>query len=106
MNGPTRIESIKKAIDRPAVAAAVGLVGGAILFFPEVRGLLLSALPFLILLLCPLMHVFMHRGHGGHGDGGRDIRHFDAAEFRGAETVGKQLEQGIRSKANKMEDSA
>lgn len=23
-------------------------------------------LPFLILLLCPLMHVFMHGGHGGH----------------------------------------
>ena len=24
-------------------------------------------LPFLLLLACPLMHVFMHRGHGGHG---------------------------------------
>ena len=23
-------------------------------------------LPFLILLLCPLMHVFMHAGHGRH----------------------------------------
>jgi hypothetical protein len=22
--------------------------------------------PYLLLLLCPLMHVFMHRGHGGH----------------------------------------
>ena len=27
-------------------------------------------LPFLIILLCPLMHLFMHKGHGhGHGDG-------------------------------------
>jgi hypothetical protein len=25
-------------------------------------------LPWLIILACPLMHVFMHRGHGGHGD--------------------------------------
>jgi len=25
-------------------------------------------LPFLILLACPLLHVFMHRGHGGHGN--------------------------------------
>lgn len=25
-------------------------------------------LPFLILLACPLLHVFMHRGHGGHDD--------------------------------------
>lgn len=24
-------------------------------------------LPFLLLLACPLMHLFMHRGHGGHG---------------------------------------
>ena len=33
----------------------------------------LGALPYLILLLCPLMHFFMHRGHGGHG--GREHRH-------------------------------
>jgi Flp pilus assembly protein TadB len=23
--------------------------------------------PYLLLLACPLMHLFMHRGHGGHG---------------------------------------
>ena len=27
-------------------------------------------LPFLLLLACPLMHLFMHGGHGGHGSGG------------------------------------
>jgi hypothetical protein len=27
----------------------------------------LGALPYLILLACPLLHFFMHRGHGGHG---------------------------------------
>ena len=26
-----------------------------------------GALPFLLLLACPLMHVFMHHGHGSHG---------------------------------------
>lgn len=26
-----------------------------------------GALPFLLLLSCPLMHLFMHHGHGGHG---------------------------------------
>lgn len=26
-----------------------------------------GALPYLLLLACPLMHVFMHHGHTGHG---------------------------------------
>ncbi len=30
-------------------------------------------LPWLILLACPLMHVFMHRGHGGHGPRNKEI---------------------------------
>jgi len=30
----------------------------------------LGALPYLIVLLCPVLHFFMHRGHGHHsGDG-------------------------------------
>ena len=33
----------------------------------EHYGHLSQALPYLILLLCPLMHLFMHGGHGGHG---------------------------------------
>lgn len=33
---------------------------------------LLYYLPFLLLLLCPLMHFFMHGGHGGHGEHGSD----------------------------------
>lgn len=27
----------------------------------------MGALPYLLILACPLMHVFMHHGHGGHG---------------------------------------
>ena len=33
----------------------------------EHRAHFLGALPFMLLLACPLMHVFMHHGHGGHG---------------------------------------
>jgi hypothetical protein len=33
----------------------------------EHRAHFFGALPFLLLLACPLMHVFMHHGHGGHG---------------------------------------
>lgn len=31
---------------------------------------ILGALPYLLFLLCPFIHLFMHRGHGD--DGGRD----------------------------------
>ena len=33
----------------------------------EHRAHLTGALPFLLLLACPLLHRFMHRGHGDHG---------------------------------------
>ena len=52
---------------------AIGLlVFGAIAAYfllSEHRAHFFGALPFLLLLACPLMHVFMHRGHGGHGGG-------------------------------------
>lgn len=57
---------------------SVGLLGfGAIaLYFllSEHRAHILGVLPVLFLLACPLMHVFMHRGHGGghaRGDAGK-----------------------------------
>lgn len=31
---------------------------------------ILGALPYALLLLCPLLHLLMHRKHGGHGGGG------------------------------------
>ena len=46
------------------------LVMGAVAAYfllSEHRAHFFGALPFLLLLACPLMHVFMHRGHGGHG---------------------------------------
>ena len=47
------------------------LVFGAIAAYfllSEHRAHFFGALPFLLLLACPLMHLFMHGGHGG-GDG-------------------------------------
>lgn len=35
----------------------------------EHRAHVFSYLPFLLLLACPLLHMFMHGGHGAHGDG-------------------------------------
>ena len=36
------------------------------LLFTEHRAHVLGILPYLLLLACPLMHMFMHHGHGGH----------------------------------------
>ena len=53
--------------------ASIGLIvlAGIALYFllTEHRAHFFVALPFLLLLACPLMHVFMHGGHGGHGGG-------------------------------------
>ena len=58
--------------------ASIGLIvlGGIALYFllTEHRAHFFGALPFLLLLACPLMHVFMHGGHGGgegHQHGGQ-----------------------------------
>ena len=70
--------------------SSIGLIvlGGIALYFllTEHRAHFFSALPFLLLLACPLMHVFMHGGHGGHG-GGEGHQH--GAESR-AENAGAQ----------------
>lgn len=50
----------------PLAAAGFFLVAGFLLF-TEHRAHVIAALPWLILLACPLLHVFMHGGHGGHG---------------------------------------
>ncbi len=52
------------------------------LFFlwSEHRAHILGALPFALLLACPLLHLLMHRGHGGH-DGGASA-HEGHAEHR------------------------
>jgi len=42
----------------------------AFFLWEEHRAHLLGALPYVLLLLCPLLHLF-HGGHGGH-DGSRD----------------------------------
>ncbi|MFC3101430.1 DUF2933 domain-containing protein [Altererythrobacter lauratis] len=65
-------ENIKRDSNRRQFPiASIVLVGFLLIagFFLilEHRAHLLGWLPFLIILLCPLMHIFMHRGHAGHG---------------------------------------
>lgn len=46
---------------------AIGFIAiAAVYLITEHRAHVLGVLPFLLLLACPLMHFFMHGGHGGH----------------------------------------
>ena len=68
---------------------ALGLLvlGGVATYFllTEHRAHFVGALPFLLLLACPLMHVFMHHGHGGHGGhGAGHAAHHGAGEAENA----------------------
>lgn len=60
--------------ERRFTAANIVLYGflaiAAFYLIAEHRAHLLGWLPWLLILACPLLHVFMHRGHGGHS--GRD----------------------------------
>lgn len=53
----------------PKGLAALGLIGAVTYFLlMEHRQHVWQYLPFLILLACPFMHLFIHRGHGDHGE--------------------------------------
>ncbi len=43
------------------------LLIGLFFLLSEHRAHVFGILPYLLILACPLMHLFMHRGHGGHG---------------------------------------
>jgi hypothetical protein len=53
-----------------AMAAALGIL--AFFLITEHTAHVLGALPYLLLLACPLMHLFMHHGHGHGHDRGHD----------------------------------
>ena len=47
------------------LGACAFLLIATFFLWEEHRAHILGALPYLLLLACPLLHVFMHRGHGG-----------------------------------------
>jgi hypothetical protein len=51
-----------------ALAVVAGVLG--FFLFTDHRAHLFGLLTYSLVLLCPLMHLFMHGGHGGHGHGG------------------------------------
>lgn len=50
----------------PGVCAMLLIAGLLFFLVTEHTAHFFGLLPYGILLLCPLMHLFMHKGHGGH----------------------------------------
>ena len=69
---PTPPRGLAAVLRTPQGAAlAAVLTAGLIYLLVDHTAHVLAALPYLLVLLCPLMHLFMMRGmHGGHGDHG------------------------------------
>lgn len=55
---------------RTGVTLLVFLAIAAFFLLTEHTAHVFGALPFLLILACPLMHLFMHGGHGGHDQHG------------------------------------
>ena len=49
------------------VCLVLGIIG--FLLLTEHRAHVFGILPYLLLAACPIIHLFMHRGHGHHADG-------------------------------------
>jgi hypothetical protein len=50
------------------IALCLFLAIAAFFLWEEHRAHLLGILPYLLLAACPVIHLFMHRGHHHHGD--------------------------------------
>jgi hypothetical protein len=77
MAGKNYLTDFLETLSGPRAAFVAFIAAGGYFLWTEHQAHLLGALPYLILLLCPLMHIFMHRGHGGHGGDNSGHDHHD-----------------------------
>ena len=69
MTNKTNLSDFLRTLSSTHVAFIAFIAAGGYFLWTEHQTHLLVALPYLILLLCPVMHIFMHGRHGGHGKG-------------------------------------
>lgn len=55
---------------RTGLAFLTFLAIAAFFLITEHTAHVFGILPYVLLLLCPVLHLFMHRGHSGHGSHG------------------------------------
>ncbi len=65
----------------PGIVLCGFLAIAAFFLLTEHKAHMFGALPYLLLAACPLMHIFMHHGHGHHhgDDAARRDRHPDGS---------------------------
>lgn len=73
--------SIGQWLRSPTGLALLAFLGIAAFFLiTEHTAHFFGILPFALLLLCPLLHLFMHSGHDKHGDQGGHADHRQPSE--------------------------
>lgn len=65
--GPSSLPQGSFWTSRVFVVCAALLVIAGFLLWTEHLAHALGILPYILIIACPLMHLFMHGGHGGHG---------------------------------------
>lgn len=68
--GPANGHLEKRAAIPVWLGACLFLAMALFLLWEEHRAHILGAIPYLLLLACPVVHLFMHRGHGHDGSHG------------------------------------
>ena len=64
----TQLDAERRQFQVPGWLGVCLFMAIAVFFlWEEHRAHLLGMIPYALLLLCPVVHMFMHRGHGGHG---------------------------------------
>ena len=75
MHDRTDKKGFLQALTWPQATIVVFLGVEGFFLLAEHKAHVLGYLPFLIFLLCPLMHLLMHKGHGKHGNSDGDHKH-------------------------------
>ncbi len=68
MNTPQKFSFSQWLRSRTGMVFIAFLAIAAFFLISEHTAHLFGILPYVLLLLCPLLHMFMHRGHGAHAD--------------------------------------
>ena len=68
MNAPQKFSFSQWLRSRAGLTLMAFLAIAAFFLITEHTAHLFGVLPYVLLLLCPLLHLFMHRGHGDHAN--------------------------------------